>query len=249
VPAPRLAYVLLFASLAAHAADLKVLSGNGARAAMIGLIASFDRASGNKTVVEFAVNPEAKAKIESGKVPFDVAILNPQVLDELIRGGRIASSTRTVIGRAGIGVGVREGAPRPDISTVSAFKRALLNAKTVAYPSEAASGKHFASLVQRLGIAQEMRPRLRPMPADYNVESVANGEAELIVVVTSRISGVPGVTLVGRIPEELQTWIGFTGGVSSVARQPAAARAMLRYFASPAAAAILRANGVEPFAE
>jgi len=249
VRAPRLAYLLLFASLAAQAADLKVLSGNGARAAMIGLIASFDRASGNRTVVEFAVNPEAKAKIESRKVPFDVAILSPQVLDDLIRAGHIARGTRTVVGRAGIGVGVREGAPRPDISTVSAFKRTLLSARTVAYSGDAASGKYFIGLVQRLGIVEEMRPRMRPMSADYNVESVANGEAEMIVVVASRISGVPGVTFVGRIPEELQTWIGFTGGVGSRARQPEAARAMLRYFASPPAAAILRANGVEPFAE
>ena len=234
--------------LAVQAADLKVLSGNGARAAVVELAARFERASGNKVSVEFAVNPQTRAKIESGQ-PFDVAILNPPVLDELIRQGRIVADTRAVIGRAGIGVGVREGAPKPDISTVEAFKRTLLGARAVAYPGEGASGKYFASLVERLGIGAQMKPRMRPMPAEYNVEVVASGEADLVVVVASRISGVPGVQLVGGIPQELQTWIGFTGGVSSAAREPQAARAMLRFFTSPDAAAVLKAAGVEPFVE
>jgi molybdate transport system substrate-binding protein len=234
--------------LTVHAADLRVLSGNGAQAAVLGLTASFDRVTGNRTTVEFAVNPEARAKILAGE-PFDVAILNPPVLDDLIKRGRIVADTRSVIGRSGIGVGVRDGAPKPDISSVAAFKRTLLSAKAVAYPGEGASGKYFAGLVERLGIAAQMKPRMRPMPADYNVEMVAAGDADLVVVVVSRISGVPGVQLVGRIPEELQTWIGFTAGVGSHAREPHMARAMLRFFTSPDAAAMLKANGVEPFVE
>jgi molybdate transport system substrate-binding protein len=232
----------------AQAADIKVLSGSGARAAVLGLIARFDHATGNNTTVEFAVNPETKAKILAGQ-PFDIAILNPPVLDDLIKRERIAAQTRTVIGRAGIGVGVREGAPKPDISSVEAFKRTLLSAKSVAYPAEGASGKYFASLVNRLGIAAEMKPRMRPASAAYNVEMVASGEADLVVVVASRISGVPGVQLVGRIPQELQTWIGFTAGLSSRPREPQAARAMLRFFRTPEAAAVLKTNGVEPFVE
>jgi molybdate transport system substrate-binding protein len=225
-----------------------VLSGNGARAAVVELAARFERASGHKVTVEFAVNPETKAKIEAGQ-PFDVAILNPPVLDALIKQGRIVADTRAVIGRAGIGVGIREGAPRPDIATVDAFKRTLLSAKAVAYPGEGASGKYFASLVERLGIAAEMKPRMKPMPAEYNVEVVATGEADLVVVVASRISGVRGVQLVGGIPQELQTWIGFTAGVGSAAKEPQAARSMLRFFTAPEAAAVLKAAGVEPFAE
>ena len=232
----------------ASAADLKVLSGTGARAAVLGLTAMFDRATGNKTTVEFAVNPETRAKIEAGQ-PFDVAILNPPVLDALIARGRIVADTRAVLGRAGIGVAVRAGAPKPDISTVAAFKRTLLSARAVAYPGEGASGKYFASLVRRLGIEAEMKPRMRPMPAEYNVETVATGEADLAVAVASRISGVAGVQLVGGIPRELQTWIGFTAGVSSHAREPEAARAMLRFFTAPESAAVLRINGVEPFVE
>ena len=249
-PLNRLACALLLAAApAVQAADLRVLSGNGARAAVIGLAAQFDRSTGNRTTVEFAVNPETQAKIESGKPPFDVAVLNPPVLDELIRKGYIVRNTRAVIGRAGIGVVIRDGAPKPDISSVDAFKRTLLSAKAVAYPGEGASGKYFASLVQRLGLADEMRQRMRPMPAEYNVELVATGEADMAVLVASRASGVPGVQLVGLIPQELQTWIGFTGGMSSRTQQPMAARSMLRFFTASEAAGILKLNGVEPFVE
>ena len=242
------ALLLLSLALPAQAAEIKVLSGNGARAAVLELVARFDRASGHRTSVEFAVNPETRKKIESGQA-FDVAILNPPQLNELIKQKLIVAETRSVLGRAGIGVGIREGAPKPDISSVEAFKRTLLGAKAVAYPGEGASGKYFVSVVERLGIAAEMKPKMRPMPAEYNVEVVATGEADMVVVVASRISGVPGVQLVGGIPQELQTWIGFTGGVSSAAREPQAAREMLRFMTSPAAAPVLKATGIEPFVE
>lgn len=231
-----------------HAEEIKVLSGNGARAAVAELGARFERATGHKVTIRFEVNPRVQRRIETGE-ECDVAILNPPVLDDLIRQGKVLAGTRVVIGRSGIGVGAREGAPAPDISTVAAFTRTLLGARSVAYPGEGASGKYFVSLVDRLGIAAEMKPRLRPMPAEYNVEVVADGEAELVVVVASRITGVPGVQLVGRIPQELQTWIGFTGGVCSVARQHEAARAMLRFFTAAAAAPVLEASGIEPFVE
>ena len=244
----RIPLLLLLLAAPVQAAELKVLSGNGARAAVLELAARFDRASGHKTSVEFAVNPQTRAKIESGQA-FDVAILNPPVLDALIRQKLIVAETRAVLGRAGIGVGIREGASKPDISTVDAFKRVLLRSKSVAYPGEGASGKYFVSVVERLGIAAEMKPKMRPMPAEYNVEMVASGEAEMVVVVASRISGVPGVQLVGGIPQELQTWIGFTAGVGSAAREPQAARAMLRFFTAPDAAPVLKAAGVEPFVE
>lgn len=146
-------------------------------------------------------------------------------------------------------MGIREGATPPDISTIDAFKRTLLNAKSIAYPSEGASGKYFVSLVDRLGLTSQMKRKMRPMPAEYNVEIVAEGGAEYVVVVASRITGVKGVQLIGRIPQELQTWIGFTGGVCSAAREPQAARDLLRFFTAPPAAKVLEAAGIEPFKE
>jgi len=232
----------------AQAAELKVLSGNGARSAIAELGMEFERASGHKVTIEFAVNPEVKKRIDAGEA-FDVAVLNPPVLDALIKEGKVLRATRSVIGRAGIGAAVREGAPKPDISTVEAFKRALLSMNSVAYPGEGASGKYFVSVVERLGIANEMKSRLRPMPAEYNVEVVASGEVDMVVVVASRIAGVNGVQFLGGIPPELQTWIGFAGGLGAKAREPEAARALLRFMTAPAAAAVLRKAGVEPFVE
>lgn len=231
-----------------NAAEIKVLSGNGARGPVAQLCAQFERASGHIVTIRFEVNPQVQRKIEEGE-EFDVAILDPPVLDSLIRQGKIVAGTRTVIGRSGIGVGIREGAPQPDISSVAAFTRTLLNANTVAYPGEGASGKYFVGLVERLGLAAAMKPKMRPMPAEYNVEVVARGEVDLVVVVASRISGVPGVQLVSWIPQELQTWIGFTGGVSTGAKEPEAARPLLRFLTAPDAAPVLQAAGVEPFAE
>jgi imidazolonepropionase-like amidohydrolase/ABC-type molybdate transport system substrate-binding protein len=233
---------------AAAAAPIKVLSGNGARVAVAELASQFERETGRPVSVEFQVNPQAQRRIETGEA-CDVAILNPPVLDDLTAKRRIAAGTRVVIGRSGIGVGAREGAPPPDISTVEAFKRTLLNANAVAYPGEGASGRYFVEVVDRLGLTAAMKPKMRPMPAEYNVEVVATGEADLVVVVASRITGVRGVQLVGRIPQELQTWIGFTGGVCSTAEQPEAARELLRFFTSTAAAPVLERAGIEPFVE
>jgi molybdate transport system substrate-binding protein len=249
VAAANIGFMILFvAGIAVQAAEIKVLSGNGARAAISELGVRFERASGHKVAIHFEVNPAVKRKIEAGE-SFDVAVLNPPVLDDLIRQGKIVAGTRAVIGRSGIGAAIRAGAPKPDISSVAAFKRTLLSVNSVAFPGEGASGKYFVSLVDRLGIASEMKPKMRPMPAEYNVEVVASGEVDLVVVVASRISGVPGVELVGTIPQALQTWIGFTAGVGSGAREPEAAREMIRFFTAPAAAPVLGAMGVEPFVE
>ena len=239
---------LLAAAACAQAAEIKVLSGNGARSAIAELGARFERASGHKVTIDFAVNPQVKKRIDSGEA-FDVAVLNPPVLDVLIREGKVLRATRSVIGRAGIGAAVREGAPKPDIYTVQAFKRTLLSMNSVAYPGEGASGKYFVSVVQRLGIANEMKSKMRPMPAEYNVEVVATGEVDMVVVVASRIAGVKGVQFLGGIPAELQTWIGFAGGVGAKAREPEAARALLQFMTAPPAAEVLRKAGVEPFVE
>ena len=232
----------------APAAELKVLSGNGARAAVRELCEQFERTSGHKLSIHFEVNAALERKIAAGEI-FDVAVLNPQPLDALIRQGKIVATSRAVIGRIGLGVAVRAGAPKPDISTVDRFKSALLATRGVAYPGEGASGRYFARLVERLGIGEQMKPKMRPMAAEDTVEVVARGEADMVVVVASRIVGVPGVEVVGLIPAEVQTNIGFTAGVSSVTKEPEIARALVRYLTAPAAEPVLRKAGIEPFVE
>jgi molybdate transport system substrate-binding protein len=232
----------------AQAAELKVLSGNGGRVAVAELSARFEKETGHKVTIDFAVNPQVRKRVLEGEA-FDVAVLNPPVLDELIKAGKVKGDTRTVIGRIGIGVGIKQGAPRPDLSTAEGFKKALLAAKKVAYPEEGASGIYFANLVKRLGIEEEMKSRLMPMPGEYNVEVVADGQADMVVVVASRIYGVKGVDMVGLLPNELQTWIGFAGGVSAGAREPELAARLVKAFAAPSADPFLRQIGLEPFVE
>jgi molybdate transport system substrate-binding protein len=236
---------LLVAASTVHAAELRVLSGNGAKAAVQELCAQFERATGNTIKLHFEVNADLKRKIEAGEA-FDVAVLNPPVIDALIKGGRLAAGSRADIGRSGLGVAVRQGASKPDIGTVEAFKRTLLAAKAVAYPGKGASGIYFVSLLDRLGIKAEMQGKLKPMTAEDTVEVVARGEADMVVVVATRITGVPGVDLVGPIPAELQTKIGFAAGLSASAKERDAARALIRFLTAPAAAPTLRANGVDP---
>ncbi|MGA8514671.1 MAG: substrate-binding domain-containing protein, partial [Burkholderiaceae bacterium] len=130
-----IAIALAMAFSTAQAVEIKVLSGNGAKAAVTELGAQFERISGHRVTIHFEVNPGVKKRIDDGEA-FDLAVLNPPFLDEQIKNGKVVASTRTVLGRAGIGAAIKEGAPKLDISTVEGFKSALLGAKSVAYPGE-----------------------------------------------------------------------------------------------------------------
>ena len=238
------AAALLVTVSAAQAVEIKVLSGNGARAAVRELCTQFEKATGNTIELRFGVNVDVKEKIEAGE-RFDVVVGNPPIIDALIKDGTVVGP-RADFGRAGLGVAVRAGAAKPDISTVEAFKRTLLAAKAVAYPGKGASGIYFVSLLDRMGIKAEMQGKLKPMEAEDTVEVVARGEADMVVVVATRISDVPGVDMVGPIPEELQTKIGFAAGLGASAKEPDVAKALIRFLTAPAAAATLRAKGVDP---
>lgn len=244
--ATTLAALSVLTSPSIQAAELRVLSGNGARAAVSELCAAFERATGHKVIIHFEVNSALRGKIEAGE-PFDVAVLNPQPLDAVIKQGKVLPETRAVIGRIGLGAGVQAGAAKPDISSVEAFKTTLLNVKSVAFPGEGASGIYFTRVVDRLGIAADMKPKMRPMPAEDTVEVVARGEVDLVVVVASRISGVAGIDYVGLIPADLQTMIGFATGVSAASKEQEAARALVRFLTAPSAAPVLKRMGIEPF--
>jgi len=224
---------------------LKVLSGNGPRAAVRELCAQFEKSSGAAVDVAVDVNPAVVRRAEAGEA-FDVAVGNPETIEQLIKAGKVVPGSRADIGRSGLGVAVRSGAAKPDISSVEAFKRALLGADAVAFPGEGASGRYFLGLLDRLGIGPQMQGKLKPSPGEDTVEVVARGEADMVVVVATRIVGVPGVDLVGPIPDELQTEIGFAAGLSASSAQPEVATALIGFLIAPAAAASLRAKGVEP---
>ncbi|MBV9347056.1 MAG: substrate-binding domain-containing protein [Pseudolabrys sp.] len=229
----------------ADAAEIRVLSGNGARAAVRAIVNEFERETGHKVALHFEVNAALERKIVAGE-EFDAVVLNPAVIERLTQAGKLVAGSRTNIGKAGLGVGIRNGVSPPPISTLAGFRAALLAAKSVAYPAQGASGVYFVTVLEKLGIAAEMKDKLKPMPAEDTVEVVARGEADLVVVVSSRIAEVEGVTLAGPIPPEVQTRIGFAAAVSNAAREPDAARAFVTFAGAPQRAALLRRYGVEP---
>lgn len=224
---------------------LKVLSGNGPRAAVRELCSQFAHATGAEIDLQFDVNPDVVRRGEAGEA-FDVAVGNPSTIEQLIASNKVVAGSLVDIGSSGLGVAVRSGATKPDISSVEAFKRTLLAAKAVAFPAHGASGLYFVSLVDRMGIAAEMQGKLKPMAAEDCVEVVTRGEADIVVVVATRMVGVLGIDVVGPIPSELQTHIGFAAGLGAAAKQPEAAKALIAFLSGPGAAATLRAKGVEP---
>lgn len=239
---------LLFLGLAAGAADaaeIKVLSAGGVRPVVSELGAQFERATGHKLTIKFVAGPVVKREIDAGEA-FDVAISLDDVVDDLIKRGKIAADTRASFARAGLGVGVRQGAPKPDISSVDGFKRTLLNVTSVAYTAEGAAGMHFISVLDRLSIAGDMKPKLKALPAGEGVGALARGEVQLIVTTVPVIVGSSGIELAGAFPPELQTHLRFIAGVGTGAREAAAAKALIKFLTSPEAAPVLKAKGMEP---
>jgi molybdate transport system substrate-binding protein len=164
----------------------------------------------------------------------------------LIKQGKIAGDTRFDFARVGIGVAVRAGATKPDIGSVAAFKGALLNAKSITYPPEGATGIHLAKIFERLEIAEQMKAKTKPQQAAENVaRAVAHGEAEIGILGATVIVGADGLDFVGLIPSELQYYVVQTAGVSSNSNEPAAARAFVKFLATPEATAIVTSKGME----
>jgi molybdate transport system substrate-binding protein len=175
--------------------------------------------TGRKLVVEYAFSPDLKRRIEAGD-PFDVAILPPDIADDLMGRYKLVAGSRVDLGRTGLGVAVRKGVSPPDVSTADALRDAFLAAQSVAYADGGQSGVQFHAILARLGIAEAMKPKLRPYPSGGAVEAVARGDADLVVIGVSTIRSVPAVTLVGWLPPELQNYIVFTASIGAAARQP-----------------------------
>lgn len=239
--------IVLLTQGVANSAEIKVLSAAALMQPVNELGAQFERTTGHKLTVKYVVGPAVKREIDAGE-PFDVVLSLPPVIDELVKDGKIAAGTRAELARAGVGVGVRAGAPKPDISSVEAFKRALLNANAVAHSAEGASGVYFKGLLDRLGIAEEMKSKLRPQRAGATPEPVQKGEAELVVVTIPAMM-VPGIDVVGPLPAELQTYLAFTAGVGASAKEAEAARALVKYLTSEEAIPVIKAKGMEPLAK
>ncbi len=226
-------------------ARIKILTTRALATVLHEVGPQFEAASGHTLDVSTDIAIRMVRRVDAGE-PFDVLVAAPAQIDNLIGRGLIAAGSRTVLARSGIGVEVRAGAPRPDISSVEAFKRALIEARSIAFLAEGQSGVYLAGLIDRLGLSDALRSKTIRPEADIVSELVANGDVELGMVVITQILTTPGVQLVGPLPADLQSYIEFTGGVGTASTVPDAAGALLRFLTGPAAARVMRAQGMEP---
>jgi molybdate transport system substrate-binding protein len=232
-------------SSASAATELKLLSAVAVKPALLDLLPAFERESGRKVAVSFALNPAVRIRIEAGEL-FDVVVINAGMLEDLMSQGRIAPGSRQAFGRVGLGVAVRAGAPKPDLRSVEALKHALMSAKSIAYAGEGSSGAHLIALLARLSIIEEVGHKLRSVGGGETGQVVARGEAELgIVPVTTILAAAPGAELAGLFPSELQSYIDFAVGLSAGARDVGGGNALMSFLTSPENDALLRSKGVE----
>jgi molybdate transport system substrate-binding protein len=225
------------------AKSIKILSGGAMRALLVEAVPLFESATGIKADVRFALTSVLKKEIEDGAV-FDVALLPRPELDALVEHGSIGADTQTDITRSAVGLAVRAGAPKADIGTVAAFKRTLLAAQTVGY-SDGPSGAYVTDLLQRLGIAEEMKAKVR-LTSGPVAELVAEGQAEIGLQQIVAILPVKGADLVGPLPAELQNIIVYAAGLSARSANGLAARQFIAFMATPPAVQLIRAKGMEP---
>jgi molybdate transport system substrate-binding protein len=230
---------------------MRLLCSNALRAVLSDLAPKFEGGTGTKLAIKLAIVWASTAMLieqigqgEDG----DLAILTAEAIDDLIRQGKLVAGSRVDLARSAIGIAVRAGAPKPDISSVDALKRALLSAKSIAY-SDSASGVYVETeLFRRLGIEAEVKGKSRMIPAEPVGQVVARGEAELGFQQVSELMPVAGIELVGKLPPELQKITVFAAGVTTNAAQPAAGAALIAFLASPEAGPTLIKSGLEPIA-
>ena len=235
-------------SAQACAADVSLLSAAVMKPALGELAGEFERVSGHKLTIRYESAGAVRNRVQAGESA-DVAIIQKPVVQALVQQGKIRSGSVATLARSGIGVAVPKGAAKPDISSVEAVKQTLLAAKSISYPDPAmghASGIHFRSVIQRLGIAAEVDAKARLQKGTF-AESPAEDHADIGITQPMEILATPGFELVGWLPPELQDYDRFTwaAGVTANARAPDAAEALIQFLSSPAAGAVIRKKGME----
>ena len=243
--ASLLCLALAVAPLAARAAELQVLAGGGIAGPMAELAKQFEAATGHKLTIRYGTTPEL-IKMATSNDPFDVAVVPREVFRDEAARAKVAPGPTVDIARVGLGVAVRAGAAKPDISSEAAFKQALLDAKSIATIPASAGGMQVLKLFERLGIATETGAKIKAMagPAEL-VKAMAAGEAELGMFLINVLTA-PGIDVVGPVPNGLGQDIVFTGAVATGAKDAAAAQAFLDFLQTPEAKAVIVAKGLTP---
>jgi molybdate transport system substrate-binding protein len=244
--AGKLLAAAVFAAGAANAAEVKVIASNAVKTVIEELGPQFEKASEHKLNIVFGVGAQLQVNIEKGEA-FDLAILAASSIDALIKQGKLAAATRADIARSSVGFAVKKGAPKPDISTTEAFKRALLEAKSIGYVEQGASGIYLKGLFERMGLAEQLKPKIKLLPgSNPAANAAANGEVEIGMTQISEILPYAGAELVGPLPADIQLYTVFAAAVGTGAKEAAAANALLKFLTAPAAVPVLKAKGLSP---
>ena len=234
----------------ASAAEVRVMISGGLSAAYNALVPEFERLTGNKVLTAYGpsmgtTTNAIPVRLERGE-PADVLILVGYALGDLIKQGKVVADSRVDLVKSPIGVCVKSGAPKPDISSAASLKRALLAAKSVAY-SDSASGVYVSTeMFQKLGLADAMKDKARKIPATPVAEIVARGDAEIGFQQIAELLPVAGIDIVGQLPPELQKITVFSAGIASVSKEPEVGKALIKFLGSPAASATIIKSGLEP---
>jgi len=242
------AIVCVMAAATVHADEITLVAPGGIRAAIVKLIPDFEKQTGHKVTATFGSGLGTKRQVAAGD-PFDVPIVQPPY-PEVLASGHVVAASATPLATVAVGVAVRTGQRKPDISTADAVKRMLLGARTIAYPngaSGAAAGVSFDETLARLGIADQMKPKIKLAQGGAGaMAALAKGEVDIGLTFISEIITEPGVELVGPLPREISTPTALVGFLSAHARAPEAAKALLAFLSSASAAPVYRAAGMQP---
>ena len=225
---------------------VRVLVSNGMKGTMEELQPQFEKVIGRSLAIEFGSTASLKKRIEMGEA-FDVTIITTEAIGDLIKQGKLAGASRRDVGRSELGIGIRAGAPKPDIRTPEALKKTLQETKSITYPQDGASRGSIEKMFERMGIAADVKPRIILAPGSGPAtESVAAGRAAMVITLFSEIVPTHGVEILGPLPGEYQSDIRFGAATSATSGNAEAAKALIAFLSGPKAAPVLKAKGIEP---
>jgi molybdate transport system substrate-binding protein len=243
-----LGFAAMAQAMPAAAAEIKVLTAGAFKQVLLEAIPAFEKTTGHKVTVDNDTVGALVKRIDGGEV-FDLVVLSPGAIKDLAKKGKVVDGIGIDLARVGVGVMVKEGAPKPDIGSVEAFKQAVLAAKSVAYidpASGGSSGVYVEALFAKLGIADQVKPKAKLKKGGHVADLISSGEAELGIHQISEIVSEKGVTLVGPLPAEIQNYTTYTVNLATTAKGNVAAATLFEFLAGPALAPILKAKGMEP---
>ncbi len=237
--------IVIGATNTAQAAEVKVIAANAVKEAYLEIVAAFEKSSGHKVVTIWTGSENAAKRISDGEV-VDIALIAAPNIDRLILEGKLAAGSRADVAKSSVGVAVRAGLPKPDISSREAVKQAVLAAKSVAY-SSGPSGFHVADLFKKMGIADQIKDKAKQTPSGAQVaELVARGEVDLGFQQVSEFLHAKGIEYLGPLPADIQHTTVFSAGLHTAAPAPDAAKALVKFLTAPEAGPVIKKIGMEP---